>query len=261
MHGDESVVPARRDGGCRARKRPVSSLAVSPGLRRVGATAIALAAMAAALAAAPIQAQSPTAAALRSVPTQRCSIQLGAPQDVPRHARARVWFGSTALAAYDGGLRVLAAPSGWRCRVAIGADGSSFSVLAPSPIGLANGFLPRTPTGAAVTYQGSSACVGCAYDLACHYFHLPRQDLPCSGPDPTRHQKVARLGARVVAFSEPPTAKHRYVLHGVVIDLQSSSGGAQPLDLAVEATCSLPPAQLPLCTQILNEVLHQNGVY
>jgi hypothetical protein len=207
-----------------------------------------------------IQAQTPAAAVVRGVPTERCSFRLGAQQDVPRHARTRVWFGSTALAAYDGGLHVLAAPSGWHCRVAIGADGSSFTVLAPSAIGLSNGFLPRTPTGAAVTYQGSSACVGCAYDLACHYFRLPDQDLPCSGPDPTRRQKVARLSPRVVAFSEPPTSKHRYTLHGIVINLTSSSG-AQPLDLAVEATCSLPPAQQALCTQILNETLHQNGVY
>jgi hypothetical protein len=210
-----------------------------------------------ALAAAPTQA-APT---LRSVPTHACSIKLGAPQDVPKHATAKVWFTAGGLGAYDAGLHLLAGPSGWRCRVAIGADGSSFSVVAPSAIGLSNGFLPRTPTRAAVTYQGASACVGCAYDLACHYFELAEDDLPCTGSDPTRHQRVTRINRRAVAYSEPPNARHRYPLHGVVINLLPAPSGAQPLDLAVEATCSLPPAQQALCTQILNEALHRNGVY
>jgi hypothetical protein len=201
------------------------------------------------------------APAVHSVPTRACSIKLGAPQDVPKHRTASVWFTSRALAAYDAGLHQLAAPSGWRCRVAIGADGSSFSVLAPSTIRLSNGFLPKTPTGAAVTYQGASACVGCAYDLACHYFDLPDKDLPCTGSDPTRRQTVTRLNRRAVAFSEPPNARHRFPLHGVVINLLPASSGAQPLDLAVEATCALPPSQRALCTQILNEALHRNGVY
>jgi hypothetical protein len=213
------------------------------------------------LAAAVLASTAGAAPTVRSVPTRPCSIKLGAPQDVPKHRTTSVWFASHALAAYDGGLHQLAAPSGWRCRVAIGADGSSFSVLAPTAIGLSNGFLPKAPTGAAVTYQGASACVGCAYDVVCHYFELPIRDLPCTGGDPMRHQTVRRLNRRAVAFSEPPNAHHRYPLHGVVINFLPPSSGAQPLDLAVEATCSLPPSQRTLCTQILNEALHRKGVY
>jgi Domain of unknown function (DUF4850) len=155
------------------------------------------------------------------------------------------------LVAHANDVVMVLAPPSWRCKGAVGADGSwTMNVAAAKD------------THSVITAQGPGACYGCALDIAAPYFPDAAKllrELCGSGCVPSRPsgQMVGKLGSEVVYFEGPPTARAPYRTRGVVL-FHYDTATSQPF--AVEATCSLPSRSVYLCQPILAAFLTEFDV-
>jgi hypothetical protein len=190
-----------------------------------------------------------------SVPVARCPTTLGVPQRLPAPPSALRVAVSSAQAArlegYSNGYLTVLAPRGWRCRGAVGADGS--------------GSLFVTPTGASRPAQPAvtleyGATPGVSADLACSLFPAARRQLAigsCPLDHPAR-ELVGALDATTVTFEDPPG------VHGAGLP----SGGSDPANgvmtftpsnrhvdgYSLTETCTLPASAMARCTAILDNI-------
>jgi hypothetical protein len=167
-------------------------------------------------------------------------------------------FGLAVYSDNEGLIEVLA-PSGWSCRAAIGADGSSSVRVAPAgQSGAGNGALGVGSTAEDVSASQTSACVGCRESLACPLFTSAASDYqttfqkacPTTRP-PSEHETT--VNGNVVEFTDAP---------GVSGDARPS-GGAYPAmgamtyfddfksDGSWTETCLLPAEDKSTCKVII----------
>ena len=157
---------------------------------------------------------------------------------------------AASLAAYtDGeGLMAVAAPRGWRCSAAIGADGSGQVRV-----------VPPKPAREVVVGSETSACYGCTTGQACALFpaaaraYQAAYHSACPARRPPR-EAVYYLSKTLVAFEDPPYVKGEAAL----------SGGPYPANAVMTyipgnedgsylESCTLPEAAHSTCTAILND--------
>lgn len=137
------------------------------------------------------------------------------------------------------------APAGWKCKGAVGADGSGYiNVTAPS--------------GRAIESREGSVCAGCNFEIACALFPQARALQPGIGcpSTPPSDERLYKLSKIAIAFEDPPYVRGtgqpsggRNPSNGVVI---YSPG---PPDQAFEETCTLPNADHQECASVLNDFL------
>lgn len=171
------------------------------------------------------------------------------------------------LAVYSdltGALMLIGPTVGWTCTGTFGADGSGMMTLVPVgtsvPVGYGTAWhLPASsPTQAIVALEsGGSTVQGAA--LACPLFSAAKvttqQDLGtgCDIPSPPLEHVVTTSSSQV-GFQDPAGVAGV----GFPSGGQNAANGVmlyQPKPTeptAYEATCTLPPAQLDLCTAVLN---------
>jgi hypothetical protein len=171
------------------------------------------------------------------------------------------------LAVYSdltGALMLVGPTVGWTCAGSFGADGSGMMALAPvgTSVPVAYGtawHLPASsPTQAIVALEsGGSTVQGAA--LACPLFSAAKattqQDLGkgCDSTSP-RQEHVVTTSPNQVGFQDPAGVAGV----GFPSGGQNAANGVmlyQPKPTeptAYEATCTLPAAQLDLCTAVLN---------
>ncbi len=179
------------------------------------------------------------------------------PVTVPRALAAEL-----AVYADDQGVMELVGPKGWSCVASYGADGRGgvvvYSPRQPVPRFWAAGWpLARTSTETAIAGLESSACYSCTLAQACRLFAAAaaawRSAFGRACPARPAAETVARIGAGIVAFDDPP---------GVAGD-GLPSGGQYPADGVMtyhpgapdgswQETCTLPGSDESECAAILN---------
>jgi hypothetical protein len=163
----------------------------------------------------------------------------------------------------------LVAPKGWSCAASYGADGSGGVVAYPRgerlPRSWAAGWpLARTSAAAAITGLESSACYGCTLAQACRLFLSAATawrtafGQPC--PARPAAELVARIGAGIVTFEDPPGVKGDglpsgglYPANGVMTYHPRAPDGSW------RETCTLPGSDKDECTAVLNAYLSWYG--
>lgn len=149
--------------------------------------------------------------------------------------RGYVFYANQALA--------VLAPTGWRCKGAVGADGSGYVEVTAS-------------AGRAIEGQEGSVCPACNFAIACPLFPAakalqPELGCPSTPPNDERTYKLSKIA---IAFEDPPG------VHGT----GNPSGGqnpangvviysAGPPDQALEETCTLPNDAHTQCAAVLND--------
>jgi hypothetical protein len=139
-------------------------------------------------------------------------------------------------------LSVLA-PSGWKCRGAVGVDGSGQVDVTGS-------------SGQTIEGIEGSVCAGCNFDIACPLFPAAKAlqpELGCPSTPPA-DERLYKLSKIAIAFEDPPGIRGtgqpsggRYPANGVVI---YSPG---PPDQAFKETCTLPGTAHTDCAAVLND--------
>ncbi len=172
--------------------------------------------------------------------------------------------GRLAIYTDQSGYVKLLAPAGWICRAEYGADGSGGVAVFPSgetaPSSAFGGGWKLTPTSRTEAVVGSQTggCAGCAVAQACPLFpaaassYVAEFEQPCpqSRPD---FEAVENLNAETVAFMDPsgragdgePSGGLDGANGVMLYDAHGATGSW--LD-----TCTLPPADVALCTAALN---------
>jgi hypothetical protein len=179
------------------------------------------------------------------------------------------WYVDSAMT-----MAPLLAPTGWGCKISVGADGSSAWAIyppgqPPPPAG--------SPAGAsqAVELGDVPACQGCAVQLACALVpQAAAQMTSFGGPckPRTAAERVTWLAGSprgtsgpfhdVVAFEDPPGVAGTgqpsggpYPANGVLIyDYTPATGSTAALE-----TCTLPEADHARCTVVLNDFVARHG--
>jgi hypothetical protein len=142
-------------------------------------------------------------------------------------------------------IEPVAAPRGWRCRVAVYGDGSTLLVVSPHPIesNLSLGTLYKIHTPV-IAFYNASACGSCTFEIACGAIRSVGQLTgyglcPQLASDRQRTWTIkAKPSDRAVGFSDPPTTK----------GIGWPSGGKEPVSgVVVYRSSGLPEASIETC--------------
>lgn len=151
--------------------------------------------------------------------------------------RGYVFYANQALA--------VLAPAGWKCKGAVGVDGSGYVTV-------------TAPGGRAIESSEGSVCASCNFEIACPLFPQARALQPWIGcpSTPPSDERIYKLSKIAIAFEDPPYVRGtgqpsggRNPANGIVI---YSPG---PPDQALEETCTLPNAAHRDCASVLNDFL------
>jgi hypothetical protein len=189
---------------------------------------------------------SPTAARAASIRVAPCPSTYGTTGKHPVPSLLRpdahvprgfVFYANQALA--------VLAPAGWKCKGAVGVDGSGYIAVTGS-------------RGRTIEGQEGSVCAGCNFEIACPLFPQARAlqpELGCPSTPPSE-ERIYKLSKIAIAFEDPPGVRGtgkpsggRNPANGVVIY------SAGPPDHALEETCTLPSAAHKECAAVLNDFL------
>lgn len=201
-----------------------------------------------------------------TLPVVRCPTVYGAigtkPRPVPRNLIARLAPTlASEVAVYSNGWVKLLGPRGWHCSGLVAADGGLGLTVLPPYVSTV------TSTAAAITggidFNGPAASDGCPFFPELAQF-FPRSSRSALCPGLPAGEQVSRLGARSVAFEDPPRVRGNgypsggaYPANGIVSYRWLRATGASTPEVAKE-TCTLPQAQHRLCTAILNDFFHRD---
>lgn len=165
------------------------------------------------------------------LPVRVCPSTYGSSGTTTRLSRtldvvAPAWFKGT-MALYTGtqGWYYVAAPNGWRCTAAFGADGSSLFAIYPKVERAPGDDWQHRSARQGIYLYTEPACVSCLLSLACPYFASarrawsreygePDQVAVCAPPRP-RRERVHALSTTIVRVIDAP---------GVVGNLWPSGG-------------------------------------
>lgn len=183
---------------------------------------------------------------------------------VPRALAAQL-----AVYADDEGIMGLVGPKGWSCAAFYGADGSGGVVVYPRGETLPRSWtarwpLARTSAEAAIVGLESSACYGCTLAQACRLFLSAatawRTAFGQACPARPAAESVARIGAGIVIFEDPPGVEGDglpsgglYPANGVMTYHPRAPDGSW------QETCTLPGRDKGECTAVLNAFLSWYG--
>jgi hypothetical protein len=161
---------------------------------------------------------------------------------VPSLLRSDVGVPSDFVFYANQALAVLA-PAGWKCKGAVGADGSGY--IAVTAAG-----------GQTIEGREGSVCAACNFEIACPLFPQARAlqpELGCPSTPPNA-ERIYQLSKIAIAFEDPPGVRGtgtpsggRNPANGVVIY------SAGPPDQAFEETCTLPNSAHRECASVLND--------
>jgi hypothetical protein len=201
----------------------------------------------------------PNALASVRVPVNGCSTTYAIPggkHTRPTHTTvsASAKEVGTLVAWAGAGTPIVLAPSGFRCKALVGADGGVHVQLAPPGAG---------KQGPAVDVEVEGACIGCITAVACGLFPAAAKDMafPCKTPRPTS-ERVAKLLPTVRAFIDPAG------VHGT----GSPSGGSLPAvgavvyapslsAFAARVTCTVAKSDSSSCQTIIADFLARVGTH
>jgi hypothetical protein len=151
--------------------------------------------------------------------------------------RGFVFYANQALA--------VLAPEGWKCKGAVGVDGSGYVAVTGSG-------------GRAIEGREGSVCADCNFEIACPLFPQAKAlqpELGCPSTPPS-DERIYKLSDIAIAFEDPPgvhgtgqPSGGRNPANGVVIY------SAGPPDQALEETCTLPNSAHLECAAVLNDFL------
>jgi hypothetical protein len=146
---------------------------------------------------------------------------------------------------YANEAQAVLAPEGWKCKGAVGADGSGYVAV-------------TGPRGRAIESREGSVCSSCNFEIACPLFPQAKALQPGLGcpSTPPNEERIYKLSKIAIAFEDPPGVRGsgqpsggRNPANGVVI---YSPG---PPDQAFEETCTLPNLAHRECSSVLNDFL------
>ncbi|HEV7564546.1 MAG TPA: hypothetical protein VGO31_01140 [Microbacteriaceae bacterium] len=165
------------------------------------------------------------------------------------------------LSVYANPYERIIAPTGWRCRASVGADGTSTIEAFPPTEHVTTGFNLSIAKPLAVVAEIDPACAGCFPKAACAYFASlsPNGIYGSCGQGAPTGETSRRASSWVFLFEDPSGVTGSgepsggpYPANGFV----SSGGpsGSRALHAQAE-TCTLPQSRHAWCTAILDDAI------
>ena len=172
----------------------------------------------------------------------------------------------TQLAVYtdEGGFLRLLGPTGWNCSASYGADGSGGVSIYPAGNSGPTSSPFEASSDEAIRGTETSACFGCTVGQACPLFPAAAAENQSSGfgSCQTRppQESVEPIESGVVGFEDPPyvagdgnPSGGPYSANGVMTYQNTNYDGS------FVDTCTLPTADVPICTAALNNFVQSYG--